>query len=54
MTLELESEEVKIQQLVEGITAIILAPIVLPLAAGVNNPLGKAALKNSIVISEKS
>jgi Protein of unknown function (DUF5132) len=53
MALELESEEVKIQQLVEGITAVILAPIVLPLAAGVNNPLGKAALKNSILISEK-
>lgn len=53
MALELESEEVKIQQLFEGITAIILAPIVLPLAAGINNPLGKAALKNSILISEK-
>lgn len=53
MALKLESEEVKVQQLFEGITAIILAPIVLPLAAGVNNPLGKAALKNSILISEK-
>lgn len=53
MALELESEEVGVQQLFEGITALILAPIVLPLAAGVNNPLGKAAIKNSIVISEK-
>ncbi|MGL4617769.1 DUF5132 domain-containing protein [Chroococcidiopsis sp.] len=53
MTLELESEEVKIKQVLEAITALILAPIVLPLAAGVNTPLGKAALKNSIFISEK-
>ncbi len=49
----LESEEVGLQQLFEGISALILAPIVLPLAAGVNNPLGKAAIKNSILISEK-
>ena len=53
MTLELESEEVKVKQFFEGITALILAPIVLPLAAGVNTPLGKVALKNSIFISEK-
>lgn len=53
MALELESEEVRLQQLFEGITALILAPIVLPLAAGVNNPLGKAAIKNSLIISEK-
>ncbi|MDV2994526.1 MAG: hypothetical protein N4J56_004180 [Chroococcidiopsis sp. SAG 2025] len=53
MTLELESEEVKVKQIFAGITAVILAPIVLPLAAGVNTPLGKAALKNSIFISEK-
>lgn len=53
MTLELESEEVKAKQILEGITALILAPIVLPLAAGINNSLGKAALKNSIFVSEK-
>lgn len=53
MTLELESEEVKAKQILEGITALILAPIVLPLAAGINNSLGKAALKNSIFLSEK-
>ncbi|MBE9014774.1 DUF5132 domain-containing protein [Chroococcidiopsis sp. CCALA 051] len=53
MTLELESEEVKAKQIFEGITALILAPIVLPLAAGINNSLGKAALKNSIFVSEK-
>lgn len=53
MTLELESEEVKVEQIFEAITALILAPIVLPLAAGVNNPLGKMAIKNSILISEK-
>ena len=53
MAVEIESEAAKVQQIFEGITALVLAPIVLPVAAGVNNPLGKAALKNSIVIAEK-
>lgn len=53
MAVEIESEEVKVEQIFAGITALILAPIILPIAAGVNNPLGKAALKNSLIISEK-
>jgi Protein of unknown function (DUF5132) len=46
-------EQVGIAEIVEGITAVILAPVVLPLAVAVNQPLAQEVIKGGIALSEK-
>jgi hypothetical protein len=38
---------------IPGIAAIVLLPVVVPVAAGVAKPMAKAAIKGGIVIYEK-
>lgn len=40
--------------LIAGIGAVILAPVLLPLAAGVGKPLVKSAIKGGILAYEKA
>jgi hypothetical protein len=53
MASEFEFEEINVSEVVEGLTAVALAPIVLPLAAGANQPLGKALIKEGLAFSER-
>jgi hypothetical protein len=53
MAPELNFEEVGVPEIVQGITAILLAPIVLPVAAGVKQPLVKEVIKGGIALSER-
>jgi hypothetical protein len=53
MASEFEFEEINVSEVVEGLTAIALAPIILPLAAGANQPLGKALIKEGLAFSER-
>lgn len=46
-------EEVGVPEIIEGIQALFLAPIVLPVTAGINQPLVKAAIKEGIALSER-
>lgn len=40
--------------IIAGIGAVLLAPIVLPLAAGVGKPIAKSLIKGGITLYEKS
>lgn len=53
MASEFEFEDIDVSEIVEGLTAIALAPIILPLAAGANQPLGKALIKEGLAFSER-
>jgi hypothetical protein len=47
-------EDAGIPGLIAGIGAVILAPVVIPLMAGIGKPIAKSLVKNSIVVYEKS
>lgn len=53
MTAEIEWENIEVSEIVEGLTAVILAPVVLPLAAGIDRPLAKKTLKEAIAFSQR-
>jgi hypothetical protein len=46
-------KEVGVPELVEGITALILGPILLPVMEGINQPSIKAVIKEGIAVSER-
>lgn len=46
-------EEIELSEVMEGLTAIALAPVVLPAAAILDQPLAKAALKEGIAFSQR-
>jgi hypothetical protein len=47
-------EEAGVPGVIAGIGAVILAPVVIPVVAGVGKPLAKSVLKGGIVLYEKS
>ncbi|MBD2451353.1 DUF5132 domain-containing protein [Nostoc sp. FACHB-152] len=49
----LELEEVVEGLGVPGITAIVLLPVLVPVAAGIGKPIAKAMVKGGIVLYEK-
>jgi len=53
MAPEFDFEELGVPRIAEGIIALILAPVVLPVAAGVSNPLAQAVIKEGIKLSER-
>jgi hypothetical protein len=53
MSADFDLQSVEVSEVVEGIAAILLAPIVLPLASAVNQPLVKNALKEGIAFTER-
>lgn len=53
MRSERNLEEVGVPEIIEGIQALFLAPVVLPITAAINQPLVKAAIKEGIALSER-
>jgi hypothetical protein len=53
MSADFDLQSVEISEVFEGVAAVLLAPIVLPLASAVNQPLVKNALKEGIAFSER-
>ncbi len=46
-------ETLNIPEIVEGITAFLVAPVILPVAAAVKQPLVQTAIKEGIALSER-
>jgi hypothetical protein len=46
-------EEVNVPEIIESITALIVAPIIFPIAAAVKQPVVQAAIKEGIALSER-
>ena len=46
-------QKIEVSEIIEGLTAVILAPVVLPLAAGINQPLAKKTVKEAIAFSQR-
>jgi hypothetical protein len=53
MAADFDLNSVEASEVFEGVAAVLLAPIVLPLASAVNQPLVKAALREGIAFSER-
>lgn len=53
MTAELNWDEIEILEITEGLTSMILAPIILPVAAALNQPLAKKTVKEAITFSQR-
>ncbi|MGV2827982.1 DUF5132 domain-containing protein [Myxosarcina sp. GI1(2024)] len=53
MTAEFDWDEIEVSEIIEGVTAVMLAPIVLPLAAGINQPTAKKTIKDAIAFSQR-
>ncbi|MBV8884263.1 MAG: DUF5132 domain-containing protein [Chroococcidiopsidaceae cyanobacterium CP_BM_RX_35] len=47
-------EEAGVPGVIAGIGAVVLAPVLIPVVAGVGKPLAKAAIKGGLVLYEKS
>jgi hypothetical protein len=47
-------EDAGVPGVIAGIGALILAPVVIPVVAGVGKPLAKSAIKGGIALYEKS
>lgn len=47
-------EEAGVPGVIAGIGAVILAPVVIPIVAGVGKPLAKSVIKGGLAIYEKS
>lgn len=45
--------EIRVSEMVEGLAAILTAPVVLPLAAAINQPAVRSAIKEGIAFSER-
>jgi hypothetical protein len=50
---EFDLESVEISEVFEGVKAVLLAPVLLPLVSTVNQPLVKAVIRESIAFSER-
>ena len=46
-------DEIEVSEIIEGLTAVMLAPVVLPLAAGINQPLAKKTVKEATAFSQR-
>lgn len=46
-------QEVNVSEIVESLTGIIIAPIILPIAAAIKQPVVKMAIKEGITLSER-
>lgn len=53
MSTDFEWESIEASEVFEGIAAVFLAPVVLPLTSAVNQPFVKSALKEGIAFSER-
>jgi hypothetical protein len=53
MTAEFNWNEIEISEIIEGVTAIMVAPILLPMAAAMNQPLAKKTIKEAIAFSQR-
>lgn len=53
MAFEFDGEDIKASEVSERITAVLLAPIVLPLSAGIDQPLVKTTIKEAIAFSQR-
>ena len=47
MTAEFDWDEIEVSEIIEGRTTVMLAPVVLPLAAGINQPLAKKTVSGT-------
>lgn len=45
--------EIETAQIIQGLTAVVLAPIIFPVAATVSHPVTQAVLKQGIILAEK-
>ncbi|PPS44061.1 DUF5132 domain-containing protein [Chroococcidiopsis sp. TS-821] len=45
--------EIEASEILKGLTAVVLAPIIFPTAATLSHPLTQAVLKESIILAEK-
>lgn len=50
---DFDLQSVEISEVFEGVKAVLLAPVLLPLASAVNQPLVKAVIRESIAFSER-
>ncbi len=50
---EFDWDEIEVSDIIEGLTAVMLAPVVLPIAAGMNQPLAKKTIKEAIAFSQR-
>ncbi len=53
MASDFNLEKVNVTEIVEGLTAIIFSPIIIPVAEAMKQPLVQNAIKESIALSEK-
>lgn len=53
MTSTFEQEQINVPEIVESITGLIFAPVILPLAAAVHQPTVQTAIKSGIAISQR-
>ncbi|NJN11102.1 MAG: DUF5132 domain-containing protein [Richelia sp. RM1_1_1] len=53
MAAEFDWDEIEVSEILEGLTAVMVAPLVLPLAAGINQPLAKKTVKEAIAFSQR-
>jgi hypothetical protein len=53
MAADFDINSVDVSEVFEGVAAVLLAPVMLPLASAVNQPLVKSALREGIAFSER-
>lgn len=53
MTTEFDWKEIEVSEIIEGLTAVMVAPVVLPIAVGINQPLAKKTIKEAIAFSQR-
>lgn len=49
----LNLEDLKVPEIIEGVTALIVAPVILPIAAAIKQPGVQTAIKEGIALSER-
>jgi Protein of unknown function (DUF5132) len=53
MAFEFDWEKAGVPEIVEAVTAVIVAPVILPVAAAVKQPIVQTAIKGGIALSER-
>ncbi len=53
MTSTFDWEQINVPEIVESVTGVIFAPVILPLASAVHQPTVQAAIKGGIALSER-
>lgn len=53
MSSEFDLDEIEFSDVIEGVTAVLLAPVILPIASGMQQPLVKNAIKEGMAFSDR-